>query len=75
MSTLMTTLGIDRLPPEDQLRLVGEILDSLENRPAPPLTEAQRKELDRRLAALDAGAATLHPWSEVKARVLGRLRG
>lgn len=75
MSSLMTSLGIDRLPPEEQLRLVGEILDSLADRPEPPLTESQRQELDRRLAALDGGTTTVSSWGDVEARVLGRLRG
>jgi putative addiction module component (TIGR02574 family) len=48
--SLMTSLGIDRLPTEEQLRLVGEILDEL---PEHALTEAQRRELDRRMARLD----------------------
>jgi putative addiction module component (TIGR02574 family) len=69
----MASLGIDRLTAEEQLRLVGEILDSLAARPEPPLTDAQRRELDRRIAALDAGAASVSPWEEVEARVLGRL--
>ena len=76
MSSLMTSLGIDRLTTEEQLQLVGEILDSLTHRagPEPALTEAQRRELDRRLALLDAGATTVSPWAEVEARLLGKLR-
>jgi putative addiction module component (TIGR02574 family) len=75
MASLMTSLGIDQLSPKERLQLVGEILDSLANdREAPPLIEAQRQELDRRLAALDADPAGVIPWEEVEARVLARLR-
>ena len=71
----MNSLGVDQLTPGDQLRLVGEILESLADRSDPMLTDAQKRELDRRLAALDAGQTTLSPWSEVETRVLARLRG
>ena len=45
--SLMTSLGIDRLPTDEQLRLIGEILDDLPDR---ALTEPQRRELDRHMA-------------------------
>lgn len=75
MSSLMNSLGIDQLTPGDQLRLVGEILETLAERPDPTLSQAQKKELDRRLAVLDAGETTVTPWAEAEARVLGRLGG
>lgn len=75
MSSLMDSLGIDRLSTAERLQLVEEILDSLEDqREPPPLTDARRQELDRRLAALDADPAAVRPWSEVEARILERLR-
>jgi putative addiction module component (TIGR02574 family) len=71
--SLLTTLGIDRLPTTDRLQLVDEILDNLPDSEEPPLTDAQRQELDRRVADLDAGKSPLSPWAEVEARVLARL--
>jgi putative addiction module component (TIGR02574 family) len=74
MSSLMTALGVDRLSVPERLQLVQEIWDSLG--PAadlPPLTEAQKQELDRRLAALEANPAAVSPWEEVEARILARL--
>jgi putative addiction module component (TIGR02574 family) len=51
MSSLMTTLGIDRLSVEERLQLVQEIWDSLGDRVEQmPLTPAQQQELERRLA-------------------------
>lgn len=48
----MKNLGIDRLSSEERLALVQEIWDSLaEDAEQAPLTDAQRLELERRLAA------------------------
>jgi putative addiction module component (TIGR02574 family) len=75
MSSLMSSLGIDRLSVPDRTQLVEEILDSLDcEREPPALTEAQRRELDRRLAALEAEPTALSPWEGVETRVLARLR-
>jgi putative addiction module component (TIGR02574 family) len=75
MPSLFNFLGIDRLSPAERVQLVGEILDSLDaDREPPPLTEAQRQELDRRLAILEANPDGVSAWEEVKARVLARLR-
>lgn len=74
MSSLMTTLGIDRLSPAERVRLISEILDSLPDQAPPPLTDEQDRELDRRLALMDADPAALSPWAEVEARVLERLK-
>ncbi len=71
MSTLMSTLGIDRLSTEDRLRLVDEIWESLEEEPsAPPLTDPQRQELERRLAKLLANRSAVSTWDEVEARIM-----
>ncbi len=75
MPSLMATLGVDRMSPDDRIRLVEEILDSLDReRLAPELTDAQRQELDRRLAILEAEPERGDRWEEVEARVLRRLR-
>lgn len=75
MASLITALGIDRLSEAERLLLVEEILESLDgDRPPPPLTEAQRRELERRLAALEANPEAGSPWKEVEARVLAKLR-
>ena len=75
MSSLLTSLGIDRLSPAERLRLISEIWDSLPEQPPPDLTDEQGRELDRRLALMDADPEALRPWAEVEARVLGRLPG
>ncbi|HVS38889.1 MAG TPA: addiction module protein [Gemmataceae bacterium] len=39
----------------------------------PDLTDEQARELDRRLALMDADPTALRPWAEVEARVFARL--
>lgn len=72
MASLLSALGIDRLSTEDRVRLAQEIWDSLEAE-AEPLTEAQKHELDRRVAILDANPDAVTPWDVVEARVRTRL--
>ncbi len=46
---------IDKLPVEERLRLLEDIWESIDANPqAVPVTEAQRSELDRRLATHQA---------------------
>ncbi len=74
MSSLMSSLGVDRLSEAEQLQLVQEILTRLDaNQESAVVTVAQRRELDRRLAILDAAPDATSPWSEVEARVLATL--
>ena len=68
------SLGIDRLNVDERLALVEEIwaticADAIKF----PLTEAQREELDRRVADDDAFPDDVVPWDEVKASVRLRL--
>lgn len=73
MSPTMKELGIDRLSVEDRIALVQEIWDSIAaDIERAPLTEAQRQELERRLADSLARPDAVTPWEEVKARALGR---
>ena len=63
-------IDIDRLAPEERLRLIGDLWDSLRSCPdMVPLTPLQREELDRRLDELEQGDVGLVPWDEVKQRL------
>ena len=70
----------EKLSAEERADLAYFLLQSLEpeengaEREPPPLTEAQRRELDRRIAALDANPDAVSSWEEVEARLLRRLR-
>ncbi len=66
----MPAIDIERLSPEERLRLIADLWESLRTRPdAVPLSRAQRDELDRRLDELDRGETETIPWEEVKRRL------
>ena len=74
---LSTTLAeIVSLSVDERLRLVEAIWDSIAAAEPgqPELTEAQRQELERRLAAHTASPEDVVPWEEVKAQALARAR-
>jgi len=74
MSVSVKTLGIDRLDIDERLALVEEIWATICNdAKAFPLTDAQRAELDRRVADDDAFPDDVVPWDEVKASVRSRM--
>ena len=65
-----------RLPVAERLRLVEAIWESITAEPAGmPLTDAQRAELDRRLAEHEANPDDVVSWEEVKASITERLKG
>jgi putative addiction module component (TIGR02574 family) len=75
MVPTVQSLGIDRLSREQRIALVQEIWDTIAAEPTPPLlTEAQRLELQRRVAEDDANPDDVVPWEQVKAQTLARLK-
>lgn len=73
MEVSIKTLGIDRLALADRLLLVEELWDSIaEEAGQLPLTEAQRTDLQRRLAAYEANPKSGSSWDAVKMRLQGR---
>lgn len=72
----MGAMDIARLTPEERLRLLDELWESLSATPeAIPLADAQRNELDRRLDELDREGLGGIPWEEVLRRIRCRARG
>jgi putative addiction module component (TIGR02574 family) len=68
----MPAIDIEAMEPEERLRLIGDLWDSLSENPEDvSLTPAQRAELDRRLDRLESGKAKLVSWEELKARLVG----
>jgi len=56
----------------ERIQLVEDIWDSIAAVPdAIPLTDAQREELDRRIAAYHENPHSGSPWDEVKKRLSG----
>jgi putative addiction module component (TIGR02574 family) len=73
MTAILQQLGIDRMTVAERIALAQEILDSVvAEQPRPPLSEAMRRELDRRLADHAANPADAVPWEEVEAATLKR---
>jgi putative addiction module component (TIGR02574 family) len=74
MSPTLQALGIDRLSVADRIALVQEIWDSIAaEAERSPLTEEQKQEIDRRLAAHQANPQAAIPWEQVEAEALARL--
>jgi putative addiction module component (TIGR02574 family) len=75
MTPTMKSLGIDQLPRDVRIALVHEIWDSIAAETTTvPLSDAQRAELERRIADEDANPDDVTPWEEVKAEALTRLK-
>ena len=76
MKASLKSLGIDQLSVEERLALVEELWDSIaEDSAAVPLTDAQRVELDRRVADHEAHPEDVVSWEDVKTSVNTRLKG
>jgi putative addiction module component (TIGR02574 family) len=73
MTSTMNALGIDRLSVEDRLALMHEIWDSIAAEPrASHLSDAQRDELERRVAEHERHPQDVVSWDQVKADALTR---
>lgn len=60
---------------DEQIELVEAIWNGIVSRgAAPPLTETQKMELDRRLADHLSNPSDVVSWSEVKASALAKIR-
>ena len=63
---------IRSLPIPDRLQLVEQIWDSIvQDEKAFEMTDRQKSELDRRLAAHEASPGRGQPWEVVKQRLIG----
>jgi putative addiction module component (TIGR02574 family) len=70
MSATLKSLGIEHLSVAEKILLVEEIWDSIAaEADVLPLTEAQKEDLARRVAAYEANRHAGSAWEEVKARL------
>lgn len=75
MPVTAKSLGIDRLPVEDRMTLAEELWESVVADGGPfLLSDAQRDELDRRIAEHETAPDDVVPWSEVKEKALASLK-
>lgn len=75
MSPTLQSLGLGNLGIKDKLALIEELWESvIAEDPAMALTDAQRAELDRRIADYEANPDDVVPWEEIKASRAERLK-
>ena len=73
MSAMLLQLGVDRMTVAERIALAQEILDSVAaDQSRPILSEAKKRELDRRLADHAANPEDSVPWEQVEAAALAR---
>lgn len=74
MTPTLESLGIDKLSVADWIALAQAIWDSVAAETGlPVLTDAQKHEIDRRLAAHTANPSAAVPWEQVEAAALARI--
>ena len=74
MPPTLESLGIDRLSLAERIDLLHAIWDSIAaDVEGTPLTDAEKMEVDRRLAAHRASPQAALSWEEVEAEALARL--
>ena len=67
--------AIQTMSIDDRIRLAEAIWQGIEaEQPLPELTEAQKRELDRRLAEHEANPDDVIPWEQVKAELEAKLK-
>ena len=71
MNVSLKSLGVDRLSVAERLVLVEELWDSIAA--STPISDAQRTELDRRLADHKANPDDVVSWEEVDSSITARL--
>lgn len=69
----LTRNELSRLTPPERLALISQLWDSLEDGQL-PVSAAQKEELDRRLATLEADRREGVTWETVKAELERRCR-
>ncbi|HLX64827.1 MAG TPA: addiction module protein [Planctomycetota bacterium] len=73
MTATIKTLGIDKMSVAQRILLAEEIWDSIgESSNDVALTKAQRRDLERRLAAQNSNPKAGSSWDDVKARLSKR---
>ncbi len=73
MSPVLTSLGIDQMSVDERMKLIDEIWASIaESSDVVALSNAQKQDLQRRLAPFKVDPKVESTWEEVQARVWGK---
>ena len=62
------------LPAPDRLRLIDALWETVPPDVEAPFSDEWTREIERRVAELDAGRARTIPWSQIRDEALARLR-
>ena len=63
------------LPTDERAELAAELIASLDGPADPEAEAAWDVEIERRIAAIEAGTIRLEPWTEVKRRIEKEILG
>ena len=64
-----------RLDEDSRAELAAELLASLDGPSDPDAEAAWSAEIERRIASIEAGTATLEPWDDVRRRIEREILG
>ena len=62
-----------RLPEKERLRLIDALWDTVPSDSEAPFSEEWAREIERRVAELDAGTAKTVPWTQIRDEALARI--
>lgn len=62
-----------QLPDRDRLRLIDALWESVPPDSEAPFSDEWAREIERRVAELDAGTAKTVPWSQIRDEALARV--
>jgi putative addiction module component (TIGR02574 family) len=62
-----------RLPEKDRLRLIDALWESVPPDSEAPFSDQWAREIERRVAELDAGTVATVPWSQIRDEALARI--
>lgn len=73
MGVTLAELGLEKLPADVRLSLAEQLWDSVADDIArQPLTDEERAELERRIAAADADPSDAIPWETIRKEARAR---
>jgi putative addiction module component (TIGR02574 family) len=73
MTVSINDIDLSALSPAECILLAQELWDRVHGETQTlPMPREQRAEIERRLAAVEAGTMPLYPWEEVRQRLLNR---
>jgi putative addiction module component (TIGR02574 family) len=66
-------LAAQQLPERDRLRLIDALWETVPPESDAPFSDEWAREIERRVAELDAGTATTIPWTQIRDEALARI--